>query len=214
MLPDFIDQLVYGKPSKQDFDNLNISNYLDGIINALKQYLPPPNSSEETKEELIALLAHTKGRQITKKELLDTMLIPHLDQLFIDNGADPADVTGTTKSIINDVLPVITKLKFHFNRPRPHQIAYYYPDIDLFHDHSYFISSPCYPSGHSVMGIVAGHVLGNHYAQSYSAMQNFMREVQVSRLALGVHYPSDNTFAQIVATAIISNKDFQRKYGL
>lgn len=214
MLPAYIDELPYGGPSKQDWHNIQISNYLDDLLPNLERHRPPLNSSEQTKNELIVLLQHTKGRQITRKELFDRYLVPHLDRLFIDNGAQEEDVTTTTQNIVKDVLPIITKLKFHFNRPRPYQIAYYYPDMELYHDHSYFVSSPSYPSGHCVMGLVAGHVLSNHYPQSYGAMQNFMHEVLESRLSMGVHYPSDNEFAQIVGQAIISHPKFQRKYDL
>lgn len=214
MLPQWIDELKYGAPSKEDYHNLQITNYLDRHLDFLYRYQPAVNSSEHTKNELIELLRHSKARQITRKELFDRSLIPFLNQLFIDNDADPQDVTTTTQNICIDVLPIITKLKYYFNRPRPYQLLYYYPDIELYPDYSYFVSSPSYPSGHAIIGLVAGHVLANHYPQSYATMNNFMQEIQLSRLALGVHYPSDNKFAQIVVDKIISDHEFLTKYDL
>jgi acid phosphatase (class A) len=214
MLPQWIDELRYGAPSKQDFENLKHPGYLDRLLDKLYALAPPANSSEQTKNELIFLLRQSNVRQITRKELFDRSLIPFLDDLFIKNGADAEDVTTTTQNICNDVLPIITKLKYHFNRPRPYQILYYYPEIELYPDYSYFVSSPSYPSGHAIIGLVTGHVLANHYPQSYAAMQNFMQEIQLSRLALGVHYPSDNDFAKIVVQEIISDAEFLRKYDL
>lgn len=214
MLPPWIDELKYGTPSKQDYENIQLEGFLDDLLPKLYTYMPPPNSSEATKNELIYLLRQANARQITRKELFDRSLIPFLDDLFIKNDADPKDVTETTKNICSDVLPIITKLKYFFNRPRPYQMLYYYPDIELFPDYSYFVSSPSYPSGHAIIGLVAGHVLANHYPQAYQTMTNFMQEIQLSRLALGVHYPSDNQFAQIVVDEIIRHPGFLHKYDL
>lgn len=214
MLPPYIDELVYGVASKQDNENMQISNYLNPLLEKLYRYPFPANSSEQTKDELIILLRHSKARQITRKDLFDKSLIPFLNQLFIDNKADAEDVTTTTENIVNDILPLITKLKYYFNRPRPYQLLYYYKDIEFFPDYSYFVSSPSYPSGHAIMGLVAGNVLANHYPQSHQAMRDIMHEIKLSRLALGVHFPSDNEFAEIVVQAILQDRGFQRKYDL
>lgn len=214
MLPPHIDEIVFGNPSKQDYQNMQVPGYLDSLLDELKTFLPPPNSSDETKQELIVLLRYTKSTHISRKELFDKMLIPHLNDLFVRNGAKQEEVCEITESIVKDVLPIITKLKYHYQRPRPYQLAYYYPEMELYPDFSHFVSSPAYPSGHGVMGLVAGHVLGNLYPESHSVMKNFMREILQSRLALGVHYPTDNQFAETVALAIVSHPEFQHKYDL
>ncbi len=213
-LPAWIDEMKYGTPSKQDDENIKRPGYLDRLLDRLYASPPPSNSSVTTKSELIYLKQQSTVRQITRKELFDRHLVPFIDQLFIDNGADAEDVTTTTKNICYDVLPIITKLKYYFNRPRPYQLLYYYPDIEFYPDYSFFVSSPAYPSGHSVIGLTIAYVLGNHYPQAYATMQNFMQEIQLSRLAMGVHFPSDNEFAQIVVDAIVSDREFLKKYQL
>lgn len=210
----FINKIVFGNPSKEDHNNISVSNYLDKLFPPLCKYSNPRNNSELTKKELQQLVNSVDSNSENRKKLFDSSLMPFVNDLFVRNGADKSEVEATTGNIINDVLPLVTKLKYFFNRPRPYQLAYYHGNMPLFPYFSHFVSSPSYPSGHSTLAIVTGHVLGNHYPNSWQVMQDFVVEVQESRVLLGVHFPSDNVMAQLTAKQIINYPQFRAKYGL
>jgi membrane-associated phospholipid phosphatase len=210
----FIDEIQYGNPSKEDYHNMTQKSYLDRLLPTLRSYTPPKNSWEKTQKELNTLIEF--GKQVnekTRKTIFDTSLVPYINDLFERNGADPEQVRKTTLQITNDVLPIITKLKYTFQRPRPFQLAKYY-QVKLFPDYSYFVSSPSYPSGHTTLAAVICEVLGNHYPEAFDIMRSFVSEVAKSRLLLGVHYPSDNTMAFLTAREIVANPEFRIRYKL
>lgn len=210
----FIDKIRFGNPSKEDHYNMKVENYLDRIIPKLRNMSAPANSSRATKEELNLLMDYAGQVEANgRKSVFDSSLVPYIEDLFARNGADPDYVHELTQGVVDDVLPVITKLKYYFNRPRPYQLAYYY-QLKLFPDFSMFVSSPSYPSGHATLGTVLCHVLGNHYPESYETMLGFLQEVAESRLYLGVHYPSDVNMAELTARAILDNVEFKVKYKL
>lgn len=211
---DYIDGIRYGNPSLQDYHNMRIENYLDKILPQLQSITPPLNSSRATKEELNILIGYGQLQKEDRKEIFDSSLVPYINDLFIRNQpAEQEHIETTTQQIVDDVLPVITKLKYYFNRPRPSQLALYY-NLKLFPTYSYFTSSPSYPSGHCTLSQVIGIVLGNHYPHTWGVMQTFMKDVAESRLHMGVHFPSDNNAAILTARAITSSPEFRVKYQL
>lgn len=210
------DDIKYGNPSLEDVNNMTVLTYLDGLLPSLCMRTPFVNSSVATREELNQLQEYSKNTEhsIRRREF-DGALIPYIVDLFAKNGADAENVNKTCNELAEDLLPLITKLKYHFQRPRPYQLAYYYK-LAFFPSFSKFVSSPSYPSGHTVLCAVIAEVLGTHYslqyAGLYSVLQNFTGEVMESRLYMGVHYASDNRFALEVAQAVINNKEFRQKY--
>lgn len=210
------DDIIFGNPSKEDVANMMALNYLDALLPQLSEKTPYLNSSLGTREELNQLAEYAKNAErSTRKNDFDGALIPYIVDLFSKNGADPEDVGKTCLSLVDDLMPLITKLKYHFNRPRPHQLACYYK-FGLFPGFSKYVSSPSYPSGHTVLCATIAEVLSNHYALKFAhlvgVMQRFTGEVMESRLYMGVHYPSDNRFALEVVQAVINNKQFREKY--
>ncbi len=211
-----LDQLGWGNPSHEDSVNLRTTNYLTPVLATLKKRAPFLNSSEATREELQQLLAYGRRREDgARRHIFDSELVPYINDLFCRNGCELEQVTSITKSIVADVLPVITQLKYYFQRPRPAQLAYYLK-IPLHPNFSRFVSSPSYPSGHSVLAGVLTEALAHEYSSifgdCYQIMRKFSGEVMESRLYMGVHYPSDNTFALSVCQAILQHPGFIEKY--
>ena len=211
----FIDDIKYGNPTAEDHSLLLSENYLDRLLPQLyKLPAPPKNSSRATKEELNILLAYSgMAEQKGRKNIFDASLVPYIQELFISNGADKDYIINMSHDVVNDVIPIITKLKFYHQRPRPYQLALYHK-FAFYPKFSYFTSSPSYPSGHTVIAAVLCDVLGNQFPDSYEAMIEFTKEVRESRLYLGVHYPSDNDIAMKVSEIILSNPEFMQKYRL
>jgi membrane-associated phospholipid phosphatase len=136
-----------------------------------------------------------------------------IKKTFMDGGAAKEFVDTVSTGVADDVIPLITQLKYHFNRPRPGQLAHYY-GINLFPDHSYFTNNPSFPSGHTCLTVVTCNVLGNLYPEMFKKMLPVIKEVMDSRVSLGVHFPSDNDMSMVVAKSILANPEFKANYHL
>lgn len=208
-----INDIMFGHPNARDRDLIQSQTYLDKIVTEVQHYTPPPNNSNATVEELKFLVTQTQNQKVEEHHLFDEGLIPYIKNLFIAAGASEEFIDQVTKDIQTDVVPLITKLKYYFNRPRPAQLAPYH-GIVLIPDFSYFTNNPSYPSGHTCLTAITCEVLGNHYPEVYSEMLELTRSVERSRLCLGVHYPSDNDMSRVVAKHVINNPEFRVKYQL
>lgn len=211
-----LDKIKFGNPTMQDLEQINTKNYLDRLLTTLGTgvYVPPKNSSRATREELNLLVDYSgKVEAKGRKNIFDTSLVPAIQDLFIRNGADPVYIKKISADVVNDITPLIVKLKYLHNRPRPQQLAHYY-HLKLYPEFSYFVSSPSFPSTHTTIAAVLCEVLGNHFPEAYQTMQSFITEVSESRLYLGVHYPSDNDLARKVAELILKNGEFKQKFNL
>jgi hypothetical protein len=209
----FIDKIRYGNPSKEEYNNMQVRNFLTiALEEDLKQFPFPKNSTHVVKQELQMLLDYQDSDTVEmRKQIFDVGMIPEIVNICAANGKDAGEVDKICKQVTNDVLPLITKLKYYYNRPRPYQLAYYF-HFKLFPYFSKFVSSPCYPSGHATLGAVICEVLGSRYRGAYAGMKELTGMIAESRLYMGVHYVSDNNFALQVAERICTNKDFRKKY--
>lgn len=211
-----LDQLAWGNPSIEDLSNIKLTTYLDDLLPDLKDHAPFLNTSAGTRQELAQLATYSEYREHSaRRHVFDGELVPYVNDLFIRNGCDPDHVKTISQNVVADVLPLITKLKFFYQRPRPAQLAYYLK-IPFFPHFSKYVSSPSYPSGHSVLAGVLTEVLSGEYSAvfpgCYEVMRKFSGEVMESRLYMGVHYPSDNRFALHVAQQILNHSGFHVKY--
>jgi membrane-associated phospholipid phosphatase len=208
-----INKIVFGNPSAQDRLIMSCQNYLDKLIPSLKTFSNPKNNSEVTISELNQLTHYLSLGKVVEHNLYDKNLIQYIKDFYITEGAPPELIDSLATSVQTDVVPLITKLKYHFNRPRPAQLAYYY-DMQLYPDFSYFTNNPSYPSGHTTLTAITCEVFGNQFPETYKKISSLMPRVAESRLCLGVHYPSDNNMAHIVAKRVITNPEFKRKHKL
>lgn len=208
-----IDRIIFGLPTARDYELMKQPCYLDRLLPDLQKFTPPPNSSKATFDELESLVRYTSTARIKEYSIYDEGLIPYIKDLFVSAGASADFIDELTKEIMGDMVPMITKLKYFFNRPRPSQLAPYF-EIILISDFSYFTNNPSYPSGHTCLTAVTCEVLGNHYPDVYSKMQELIKSVETSRLYLGVHYPSDNDMSRVVAKNVLNNPEFRMKYKL
>jgi len=208
-----IDKIVFGNPSLRDYKIMQQESYLDRLVPELKMFSPPKNSSTAAVKELESLISFLSEKKEIQNHLFDNELLNFIKNIFVSAGADPDNINQTILNIENDVAPLITKLKYFFNRPRPSQLACYY-GLHLFPDFSYFTNTPSYPSGHSTLTAITCEVLGNHYPESYTQMKDLTKAVSVSRLYIGAHYPSDNDTAMIVAKKVVANPEFKLRFRL
>lgn len=212
-----LNQVTYGNPNQSLKVLLSKKGLVDSLFEEFKNADMPSNDSELTKEELnevaegILLLEDKENDYFLKRyKSYDRSLIQSLTTIFKQKGIDVEEVC--TK-IQDDVNPLIAKLKVHFNRPRPYQLANYYK-LNLFPFDSFSANSPSYPSGHTLQACVMLNVIGSMYPAQYKYCKNIIEDISESRINLGLHYRSDNDFAFEVADKILKHKEFSKKYHI
>ena len=100
---------------------------------------------------------------------------------------------------------IVVKLKQHYQRPRPYQVAYY--TEQFFHPFETISGNPpAYPSGHALQGYYMASLLKEKHPKHSEQLDKFAVLIAESRIALGVHYPSDNEFSKEICDEIVKNK--------
>lgn len=212
-----LNQVTYGNPKQSVKLLLSKKGLVDSLFEEFKNTDMPLNDSELTKEELnevaegILLLEDKENDYFLKRyKSYDRSLIQSLTTIFKQRGIDIEEVC---MQIQDDINPLIAKLKVHFNRPRPYQLANYYK-LKLFPFDSFSANTASYPSGHTIQACVMLNVIGSMHPVQYKYCKNIIDDVAESRINLGLHYPSDNDFALEVAEKILKHKEFSKKYGI
>ena len=132
---------------------------------------------------------------------------------LVNEGLSEQDVTDTISELHKDITPLLVKLKYHYQRIRPHTLAFY-KEIPLYPLDSCTAYSPSYPSGHAYQSIIYAEVLGNKYPQYYIPLKNMAVDISNSRLFKGLHYDSDLQFANYAAQLVLNHPEFRKKYKL
>jgi hypothetical protein len=212
-----LNQVTYGNPTQKAKELLSRKGLVDDLFDKLKNTDMPSNDSELTKEELnqvaegILLLEDAENEIYLKRyKSYDRSLIQSIVSIFKQKGID---VEELCEEILLDINPLIAKLKVHFNRPRPFQLANYYK-LKLFPYNSYSSFSASYPSGHTTQAYVILNVIANKYPAEYQFCKKLIDDIVDSRIYLGVHYPTDNDFAKEVGYMILKHKEFTKKYSI
>lgn len=210
----FLDKITYGnlnleyKVAAEKDDLLSKKLKELDLYDDLFNRPPPNNSSKTTLKELKSCVRLIKST--TKQELKFCKLAEndHL-QLFMDL-LEKYNITDTTKEDLNKIVseldPINYRLKDHYNRPRPYQLAHYYK-LDL---HipitTHQVDHPAYPSGHALEGYVLGHLLAAKYPQHKKELLRLGKNIGLSRMYIGVHYKSDYDFGVYLGKVIVDNK--------
>ena len=164
---------------------------LDGFpIERFKNVQPPKNESSETQDEI---------KQLGNIE-------PDSD--FVKSGNDinkkfeqflkSKDLEFPIKEInkyMTGVRSIILQLKYHYNRPRPGQVADA-TGIDFESETLKSASTPSYPSGHATQGRFISKVLTDMYPENEQQLMKIGEDIAYSRNVAKVHYPSDTKFGK------------------
>ena len=141
------------KPKHQKRMEIQLERINPNVI--VPKVTPPDNDSKVTLDE-VKYLSKVKPIMESIKSR------DHVTDSFMNL------VESTGLKITKDELENITKesakiiyeLKYHYNRPRPYQIAEFY-GIDLNGTELDSMKTPSYPSGHAVQGYLIGEILSN-----------------------------------------------------
>lgn len=209
--------LTYGNPAHDQLVFIKGTCLVDNLFDTFKDSIIPKNDSELVKEELneiadaLAVVSQPENQNYLKRYLAyDRNLIQALTSIFKEKDIE---VEELITEVVKDIQNLIYKLKFHFQRPRPYQLAQYYK-LKLFPYKSFSAHTPAYPSGHTIEAIVILNVVGNKYPTEYQYCKELIEDIAYSRIYLGHHFPSDNDGGREIAKAILKAPEFTKKYGI
>lgn len=186
------------KPLKKHEKRMNRDwgTFKDFPIKKFMNSKPPKNNSEETMDELQLIDSlppietFVKSTDDVHKHFIDFLKTKKLDY-----------PKKEIKELLKHTSPIILKLKYHYNRPRPEQLA---KEMGLkFHsDPLDSARTPSYPSGHSSQGRFIGRYLSDMYPKHENELMKLGNEIGTGRLVAKVHYPSDDLFGKDVGDAL------------
>lgn len=213
-----LDSIGFGNPTIEQAKELNKDTYLDTLFAELTAFTFPNNSSEATKEELNAVVSAINDlKRDENRQKRYTMYDVYLQDFYKNHLSkykiESEEMNRLIQDITDDVQPLIYKLKYFFQRPRPQQLAYYYK-LKLMPFTSFSFDTPSFPSGYAIISKVYSEVLGNTYPEIYNELQRIHEDICDSRIALGIHYQSDIDVGIFVAEKICENKEFMIKYQI
>jgi len=213
-----LNELVFGNPNQYHLIYLEKQNYLDSLINELSNHPFLANDSEQSTQEIAELIKFTghlkNDEQLLRRfTLYDSDFEKYMMKRLIDAGLPEKEIKETVNSLHEDILPLLVKLKYIYNRPRPYQLAFY-KKMPLHIWRLKNADSPAYPSGHCFQSRIYAEVLGNMYPQYYKALHELANDISWSRQYLGAHFPSDSEFAVYAADIVMKHPEFVKKYKL
>jgi hypothetical protein len=105
------------------------------------------------------------------------------------------------ENLINSAAGIVLDLKYHYNRPRPFQLASHY-NMKLGEHVLESMKTPSYPSGHSTQGILVGKVLQTKLPINTDAFLEAGKRISYSRNIGRVHFPSDSKLGEDIGNAL------------
>jgi acid phosphatase (class A) len=202
-------------------------------LKALKNsFSPPANSSKQTQAELKYLLELQEKRtqndinrsmylanigylpyyinpvsENYKQNLKDLFFFGHEtfgEWMNIENFPKTGELL---KGIMQDMRAVEFNLKLHFRRPRPYHLEPQLKNLQR-------MQSPAFPSGHTLFAFTNALIFSELVPNHKSSFLELANELRFSREVLGIHYPSDNEQARLIAEQMLkfwnTNPQFQK----
>lgn len=169
-------------------------------LNLNEIILPPPaNDSTITQHELKALAQLPEDAEFVRKY---DDIYESFENYYNEIGAEfPSEIV---EKAIEETAPVILKLKYHYDRPRPYQLAREY-DIDLgVVLELQSMRTPSYPSGHSTQGYYIAHLLKDNGGPS--GLLKVAKNISRSRNIARAHYASDSAAGRELADILLESR--------
>lgn len=191
-----IDSITYGTPTVQQQERMDkeLEYFDDSIYDLVTMGCPPSNTSDATKNELYYL--HRVEKDEEKFKEYDLHFSPSLFDYARDNGLEYN--YDQLRKIKREASNILLHSKFHFNRPRPYQLADAY-GMELEHMNTESGHTPAYPSGHAAQSRLVALLIARDNPDHKDELLEIADDIALSRELGGVHYPSDNDFGKEIA---------------
>ena len=196
-----IDKLIYGsvyRDKKHEFLHHEYK-YINYDINFLTELcpLPPKNTSEHTYRELLFLEKKMKNINSEKIDIfkkLDNHATINFTS-YLDKNNLKID-WNEFDELLKEIELITYRLKYIYNRPRAYQLGTYF-DIPINSQYANSGNTPAYPSGHAMIGHMCYLYLSKLYPNHKQKLYKLAKEVENSRVNVGVHYVSDGNASEI-----------------
>ena len=156
----------------------------------------PKNASMQTYSELTFLRDLPEDKEFVKKH-------DDIEGVFKEVCRDYN--VEYPEELVNELLKssagIILDLKYHYNRPRPKQLAKEY-GMNIGGIELESMNTPSYPSGHSTQGILIGKVLQTKLPITTDAFLQAGKRISYSRNLARAHYPSDSRMGEDLGDAL------------
>lgn len=204
--------LTYGNPSKENYKILSSSQPYDHLFEGkFKQMKFPDLFSSEMRKQIDFVIEKMKQFERQSNEYkqqyfaIDDDLNLYLQQWCKKHKVDYKKYLP----VVNECTGLVIKVKYYFNRPRPFQLANYFGK-ELYPYDSPTAQSPSLPSGHVVSTKLFTHAVQLKHPTIKPQLEELMKKVSDSRIALGTHFFIDNVKAYEMCDVII-NDDYYKK---
>lgn len=204
----------------------------DEQVDWLKTWIPAPaNSSHLTEAELEYLLELQTKRtpaQVQRVTFLgDIGYWPHIDlvenhpgyqrnsrDLFFEGreilgeSCTPEKYPQTAlllKGMMNDMRILEFSVKYHNLRPRPYQLEPRLQPLAV-------MGSPAFASGHTLWAFLQAFIWSELLPAKRQAFLELAEEIRQSREIMGIHYPSDDEAARVLAHKMLELMSYSAKF--
>ncbi len=218
-----------GRATGQQFIGWKPTYLRDGDVVQLKALrMFPANSSDQTKAELEYLQEWQAKRTLSdKKRALEIARIGYWPPLDMSNNnfgntehlfwecqsilddCDVADYPATARllaGVTRDARIIEFTIKYHLLRARPYHLE---PTLESMGR----VPNPSFASGHTLWAYIQAFTWSELMPERRKAFLDLAFEVGLSREIMGIHYPSDEEAARIIAHTMLSlmmkNDDFR-----
>jgi hypothetical protein len=191
----YIDDMVYiDEPREKHIRRMDRGlGSLRGFPLEKYKNMPPPENESDTTEDEIEYL---EGIPVDKNLVDSADEIRQHFQIFLSSkGLEYPK--QELKELMVGVKTIILILKYHYNRPRPWQIAQA-KGLELNSETLQSSSSPSYPSGHATQGKFVARYLSDLYPEYRDELMQIGEDIAYSRNMAKVHYPSDSAFGKLL----------------
>lgn len=185
---------------------------------------PPANSSDQTLAELEYLLEWQNQRTEEQEKRAAEVLAPigywphihvinthsryqrNLEDLFFEGRevlgehCSPEKYPATLKllaGVTKDVRIMEFTVKYHLLRPRPYQLSEDLKPMAV-------MSTPSFASGHTLWAYIQAYVWSELVPDKRKEFLDLAYEVGESREIMGIHYPSDEEAARVLAHRMLT----------
>lgn len=213
-----LEEIIYGNPLTNQLELLQKACPYDHLLPKMFETICPSNISTLTQDELDTLVDYQMHYNMLHKSTLtryaayDQDLIKSVGNFFY-NRYNGYDVRELFQGIVDDTKPLLLKLKYKFQRPRPHVMAAYFKK-SVFPVETLTALSPSFPSGHVFQMALLTETLGSMQPSMYNDLSNLLIDVCEQRLFYRLHYPSDNDIAIQFAKTVANSKEWTTKYNI
>jgi hypothetical protein len=207
-----IDDIVWGNPTQRTVTELEKKTIIDELFEVFSEMPFPKNSSIAVKQELNQLVDYVSQLKDNEEFVKRYRYYDFgIERLFNKVAEKQVVDKELVNSLLSDIIPLSTKLKFYFQRPRPYQLAQFYK-LKLFPYPTITGNTPSYPSTTTLVSYVICKILSIKYDAQKDYFIQLHKDIAYSRLYLGLNYPSDIDFSTICGEMILSNDLFIAKY--